>query len=126
MDVGAHRMRPYVLKSMIVSYLKYRIKARGKYRLHSPLVFGLYESVLEKPHDELDKNLKSFVNDNPLIFKENDVVMIVNDIHRGKRNEVDWERLVNDKKVRLSVDCWKFGLIFVMDRIKKEHYILKV
>ena len=128
--------RLYVLKSMIVSYLKYRRKAQGKYHLHSPMVFELYEKVLEVPRcarndnsgffEELDKRLKDFVNDNPLIFKSDDVVMIVKDIHRNRQNEVDWERLKADEKVRLSIDCWRFGIVFIMDRIKKEHYILKV
>ena len=113
-------------KTMIISYLKYRRKAQGKYHLHSPMVFDLYEKVLEKPFDDLDKNLKVFIQDNPLIFKDDDVVMIVKDIHRSKANEADWERLKNDDKVRLSIDCWRFGMIFIMDRIKKEHYILKV
>ena len=52
--------------------------------------------------------------------------MIVKDIHRDKQNEADWERLKDDEKVRLSIDCWRFGIVFMMDRIKKEHYILKV
>ena len=77
-------------------------------------------------YEELDERLKSFVNDNPLIFKSDDVVMIVKDIHRDKQNEADWERLKDDEKVRLSIDCWRFGIVFMMDRIKKEHYILKV
>jgi len=111
---------------MVISYLKYRRKAQGKYHLHSPLVYDLYEKVLEKPYDELDRNLKSFVNDNPLIFKDNDTVMIVRGIHCNKQNEADWEKLISDEKVRLSIDCWHYGLAFVMDRIKKEHYILKV
>ncbi len=149
---------------MIISYLRYRRKAQGKYHLHSPLVFELYEKVLEcsQPsfraksrnlrhlnapkrrnvrgfsiplcfsrnddlfYENLDKNLKAFINDNPLIFKDNDTVMIVKDIHRGRRNEADWERLKNDENVRLSIDCWRFGLVFIMNRIKKEHYILKV
>lgn len=127
-------------KSMIISYLKYRRKAQGKYHLHSPLVFDLYEKVLEpccrdasnasandnQFYDDLDNRIKNFINNNPLIFNEDDVVMIVKDIHRGKQNERDWERLIGDEKVRLSIDCWKFGMIFVMNRIKKEHYILKV
>ena len=124
---------------MIIRYLKYRIKAKGKYHLHSPMVFSLYEEVLERSneiprfarndsefYEALDKNLKKFINDNPLIFNDNDVVMIVKDIHCGKQNEADWERLISDEKVKLSIDCWKFGMIFVMDRLKKEHYILKV
>ena len=132
---------------MIISYLKYRIKAQGKYHLHSPLVFSLYESVLEpatsfRPkrseveksptnndsqfYDFLDDNLKTFINDNKLIFKDEDAVMIVKDIHRNRQNEADWERLKDDERVRLSIDCWRFGMVFVMDRIEKEHYILKV
>ena len=149
---------------MFISYLKYRLKAKGKYHLHSPMVFSLYEEVLEKTftssfraksrnhrrtiqtnsnggdfsiplrfsrnddllYEELEKNLKAFINDNPLIFKDDDTVMIVKDIHRNKQNEADWERLKNDGKVRLSIDCWRFGMVFMMDRIKKEHYILKV
>ena len=134
--------RLYVLKSMIISYLKYKRKAQGKYHLHSPMVYDLYENVLEPStsfraksrnlrHDELfydvlDKRLKDFINDNPMIFKDDDVVMIVKDIHRNKKNEADWERLKDDGKVRLSIDCWRFGMVFIMDRIKKEHYILKV
>ena len=127
---------------MIISYLKYKRKAQGKYHLHSPMVYDLYENVLEPStsfraksrnlrHDELfydvlDKRLKDFINDNPMIFKDDDVVMIVKDIHRNKKNEADWERLKDDGKVRLSIDCWRFGMVFIMDRIKKEHYILKV
>ncbi len=132
---------------MIISYLRYRLKAQGKYHLHSPLVFDLYEKVLEpatsfRPkrsevekspttnddlfYDDLDNRLTDFIHDNPLIFKDEDAVMIVKDIHRGKKNEAQWERLKNDEKVRLSIDCWKFGIIFDMDRLKKEHYILKV
>ena len=111
---------------MIISYLKYRWKAQGKYHLHSPLVYSLYENVLEKQYDDLEKNLETFINDNPLVFNDEDAVMIVKDIHRNKQNEKDWEALINRENVRLSIDCWKFGMIFVMDRLKKEHYILKV
>ena len=125
---------------MIISYLKYCIKAKGKYHLHSPLVFSLYEKVLEpccsdasnasiddnQFYDNLDNKLKDFINDNKLIFKDEDAVMIVKDIHRNRQNEADWERLKDDERVRLSIDCWRFGIIFVMNRIEKEHYILKV
>ena len=131
-------LRPYILK-MIISYLKYRIKAQGKYHLHSPLVYGLYENVLEKVKEvprsarndnsfyyDLDNKLKDFINDNKLIFNDEDAVMIVKDIHCNRQNEADWERLKDDERVRLSIDCWRFGIIFVMNRIEKEHYILKI
>ena len=131
-------LRPYILK-MIISYLKYRIKAQGKYHLHSPLVYGLYENVLEKVkevprsarndngfYDNLDDWLSDFINDNPLIFNDEDAVIVVRDIHRDRQKEAEWERLKDDERVRLSIDCWRFGIIFVMNRIEKEHYILKI
>ena len=129
---------------MIISYLRYLRKAQGKYRLHSPLVFELYEKVLapstsfrakrsgveksseELFYDALDKKLKDFVKDNPLIFKDNDTVMIVKDIHRGRQDEADWEKLISCDNVRLSIDCWRFGIVFFMDRLIKEHFVLKI
>ena len=116
---------------MIISYLKYRRKAQGKYHLHSPLVFSLYEKVLEPccrdaSHASIEDKLTDFINNNPLIFKDEDAVTVVRDIHRDRQNEKEWEALISRDNVRLSIDCWKFGIIFVMDRLKKEHYILKV
>ena len=70
--------------------------------------------------------MTGFISDNPLIFKDEDAVMIVRDIHRSRKNEADWEALIKRDNVRLSIDCWHYGIVFVMDRIEKEHYILKV
>ena len=115
---------------MIIRYLKYRRKAQGRYRLHSPLVFDLYEKVLKNKgrlsYEELEERLKAFVIDNPLIFNDKDYFMIVKGIHRDKASEASWKGLVSNEKVSLSIDCWHFGMIFVMKRIKKEHYILKI
>jgi len=115
---------------MIVSYLKYRRKAKGDFRLHSPLVFDIYNRVLKHlPKDgreeELNKRLKSFVADNSLVFNDDDCIMVVNGIHRSKKDEADWERLRKSEDVRLSIDCWGFGLVFMMDRLRKEHYVLR-
>lgn len=116
---------------MIVSYFKYLQKAKGDFRLHSPLVFDLYNKVLKQlpkkgRTEELDRRLKAFVNDNPLVFNDDDCIMVVNDIHKNKKNEDDWNRLCEDGNVSLSIDCWSFGLVFVMRRLKKEHFVLRV
>ena len=115
---------------MIVSYFKYLQKAKGDFRLHSPLVFDLYNKVLKhlpkKDRDaELDRRLKNFVNDNPLIFKDDDCIMVVKGIHKNKKDEDDWKRLCKDGNVSLSIDCWSFGLVFIMERLKKEHFVLR-
>lgn len=116
---------------MIVSYFKYLQKAKGDFRLHSPLVFDLYNKVLKQlpkkgRTEELDRRLKAFVNDNPLVFNDDDCIMVVNDIHKNKKNEDGWNRLCEDGNVSLSIDCWSFGLVFVMRRLKKEHFVLRV
>lgn len=116
---------------MIVSYFKYLQKAKGDFRLHSPLVFDLYNKVLKQlpkkgRTEELDRRLKAFVNDNPLVFNDDDCIMVVNEIHKNKKNEDDWNRLCEDGNVSLSIDCWSFGLVFVMRRLKKEHFVLRV
>lgn len=116
---------------MIVSYFKYLQKAKGDFRLHSPLVFDLYNKVLKQlpkkgRTEELDRRLKAFVNDNPLVFNDDDCIMVVDGIHENKKNEDDWNRLCEDGNVSLSIDCWCFGLVFVMRRLKKEHFVLRV
>ncbi|MBP9994178.1 MAG: hypothetical protein KBT67_04450 [bacterium] len=116
---------------MIVSYFKYLQKAKGDFRLHSPLVFDLYNKVLKQlpkkgRTEELDRRLKAFVNDNPLVFNDDDCIMVVDGIHEYKKNEDDWNRLCEDGNVSLSIDCWSFGLVFVMRRLKKEHFVLRV
>lgn len=116
---------------MIASYFKYLQKAKGDFRLHSPLVFDLYNKVLKQlpkkgRTEELDRRLKAFVNDNPLVFNDDDCIMVVDGIHENKKNEDDWNRLCEDGNVSLSIDCWSFGLVFVMRRLKKEHFVLRV
>lgn len=74
---------------------------------------------------ELDRRLKAFVNDNHLVFKSDDCIMVVKGIHRSKKDEADWDRLRKSEKVSLSIDCWSFGLALVMERLKKEHFVLK-
>ncbi|MGN0032790.1 MAG: hypothetical protein ACI358_03285 [Candidatus Limimorpha sp.] len=127
---------------MIARHLKYRLKAKGKYHLHSPLVYDFYEKVFSgqdegKPlksfghfnesfYIELDNRIKKFVTDNPLVFNNNDTIIVVKGNHSDKNKEYDWHRLIENDKVRLSIDCWHFGIVFVMNRLKKENYILKI
>ena len=119
-----------VQSSMLTSYLKYRLKAQGKFRLHSPFVFNFYEEVLDKMthenwRDELNNKLNSFLLSKKDVFLEDDDVIIKYDIHRSKRNEREWNEMVNDDEITLSIDCYRFGLLFKMKRKEKQHFILK-
>ena len=115
---------------MIFSYIKYRLKAQGKFRLHSPFVFNFYEEVLdnmthENWRDELNNKLNSFLLSNKDVFLEDDECIIKYDIHRSKRNEREWNEMVDDNDITLSIDCYRFGLLFKMKRKEKQHFILK-
>lgn len=115
---------------MFISYLKYRLKSQGKFRLHSPFVYDFYEEVLDKmTHEnwrkELNDKLNFFLLSKKDVFHDDDSVIIKYDIHRSKENEKEWNEMINDADVDLSIDCYHFGLIFKMQRKEKQHFILK-
>lgn len=113
-----------------MSYLKYRLKSQGKFRLHSPFVFDFYEEVLERiTHenwkDELRNKLNLFLLSKKDVFKENDTFLIKEDIHIDKEKEREWEELISEEDVKLTIDCYHFGIIFNMERKEKQHFILR-
>ena len=97
------------------SYLKYRLRSQGKFRLHSPFVYDFYEEVLDKIsrkdwRDELNNKLDSFLLSKKDVFKE---------------NERKWEMMIKEENSTLTIDCYHFGIIFKMKRKEKQHFILK-
>ena len=114
----------------MLHYLKYRLKSQGKFRLHSPFVYDFYEEVFEKItrenwRKELSDKLNAFLLTKEDVFKENDVYIIEEDIHLTKENERKWETMKNMEDVRLSIDCYHFGILFMMERKEKQHFILR-
>ena len=115
---------------MSVSYLKYRLKSQGKFRLHSPFVYDFYEEVLEKIthenwREELHNKLNDFLLSKKDVFKENDAFIVKEDIHTDKEKEREWEELISCEDAKLTIDCYHFGIIFKMERKEKQHFILK-
>ncbi len=115
---------------MFLSYIKYRLKAQGKFRLHSPFAFDFYGEVLDKMthenwREELNNKLNSFLLSKKDVFLEDDGVIIKYDIHHSKINEREWDDMINDNEITLSIDCYRFGLLFKMKRKEKQHFILK-
>ena len=113
----------------MLPYLKYCLKSQGKFRLHSPFVYDFYEEVLEQItrenwREELCNKLNAFLLSKEDVFKENDVYIIEEDIHLTKENEMKWNAMKNMEDVRLSIDCYHFGIIFKMERKEKQHFVL--
>ena len=114
----------------MLPYLKYRLKSQGKFRLHSPFVYDFYEEVLEQItrenwREELCNKLNAFLLSKEDVFKENDVYIIEEDIHLTKENERKWNAMKNMEDVRLSIDCYHFGILFKMERKEKQHFVLR-
>lgn len=113
---------------MTINRLRYIINRQGKYRLHSPLVYDFYVKVLDnlkrRDSEELQARIADFRKQHSDLFNENDNIFIINDIHRNKKNKSEWEKIVADKENKLTIDCYRFGIVFKMNRIEKEHFIL--
>lgn len=115
---------------MLLSYLKYRLKSQGKFRLHSPFVFDFYQQVLDKMNhenwrEELDNKVETFLLSKKDVFLEDDKVVIRHDIHGSKENEKEWNEMIKADEARLTIDCYRFGIVFNMKRKEKQHFILK-
>ncbi len=115
---------------MLFSYIKYRLKSQGKFRLHSPFVYDFYEEVLEKItrenwREELGGRLNAFLLSKDDVFKENDVYIIEEDIHLTKEKEIKWNAMKNMEDVSLTIDCYHFGILFKMERKEKQHFVLR-
>ena len=115
---------------MLFSYIKYRLKSQGKFRLHSPFVYDFYEEVLEKItrenwREELGGRLNTFLLSKDDVFKENDVYIIEEDIHLTKEKEIKWNAMKNMEDVSLTIDCYHFGILFKMERKEKQHFVLR-
>ena len=115
---------------VLFSYIKYRLKSQGKFRLHSPFVYDFYEEVFEKItrenwRKELCNKLNAFLLTKEDVFKENDVYIIEEDIHLTKENERKWNAMKNMEDVSLSIDCYHFGILFKMERKEKQPFVLR-
>ncbi len=55
-----------------------------------------------------------------------DSVFIFDDIHWTPEMEAAWEYIVNHKKVTLSVDTFKWGIVFFKKGRVKEHFTLRI
>lgn len=115
---------------MFLSYIKYRLKAQGKFRLHSPFVYDFYKEVLDAINhknwrEELNNKLNSFLLSKKDVFLEGDEYLVKHDIHHDEEKEREWNEMKKDDNITLSIDCYHFGIVFRMRRKEKQNFILK-
>jgi hypothetical protein len=56
----------------------------------------------------------------------NNVVWIINDIHKSTENENTWEIIKKHPKVKVTIDTFHFGMVFFRAEQEKEHFVIRV
>jgi predicted O-methyltransferase YrrM len=55
-----------------------------------------------------------------------DSIVIFDDIHWSKDMESAWNQLIDDERIIVSIDLFRFGLVFVKRNQAKEHFRIRV
>lgn len=119
---------------MLWSYLRYVVRRKSAFRIHSPFVYGLYTKVIcGNQYEALDalgieREVKVSLNDalNAYLSCGDDVTMFtVGDIHGSKENEREWDTICSHPDVILTIDLYHKGLIFNRKGMEKQNFVLK-
>lgn len=52
-------------------------------------------------------------------------VIMFDGIYCSKTNIKMWNRLINNSRITLSMDCYRFGMAFMIKRSEPQHFVLK-
>ncbi len=55
----------------------------------------------------------------------NETVFVLNDIHSSKEKEKEWKIIKKNKKVKLTVDLFSFGIVFFRKELSKENFVIR-
>ncbi len=79
---------------------------------------GCYDSILfQKP--SLSEFLKT------LSYAHNNTIFIIKNPHKNKKNDENWNALIENQKVIVSIDLYYIGLIFIRKEQLKQHFIIR-
>jgi hypothetical protein len=56
----------------------------------------------------------------------NNVVWIINDIHKSTENENTWDIIKKHPKVKVTIDTFHFGMVFFRAEQEKEDFVIRV
>ncbi|MBS9766524.1 MAG: hypothetical protein KGV44_03155 [Flavobacteriaceae bacterium] len=79
---------------------------------------SIYDCILfQKP--SLSEFLKT------LSYAHNDTVFIIKNPHKNQKNDENWNTLIENQKVIVSIDLYYIGLIFIRKEQLKQHFIIR-
>ena len=53
-------------------------------------------------------------------------IILINGIYKDKKAEKDWQNIIKNKEITVSIDLFYFGLIFFRKEQAKEHFTIRV
>lgn len=136
MNTIINKVVDYLFKTK--EYIVYLLKAKDEYAIHSPLVFEFYTKAVKNSDLLLkEKIIKYFSTyaieecnsskfiDSKIKEENNNIIIIVDNIHSNINNNKQWEEVCESNDVFTSIDFFSLGLIIKSNKlIKRQHYIL--
>ena len=114
---------------MLSSYLKYLLRRKNEYHVHSPFVYALYTKAIRGRQPEALKDLgieDTVVVTGSEIPEGGDKVMfVVEGIHENKQKEAFWDTICAHPDVNLTIDLYHRGLFFYREGMEKQNFILR-
>lgn len=119
---------------MLSSYLKYVVRRKNEFRIHSPFVYDLYTKVICGGRQEalrdlgvarevavpVEEALRAYLS-----CDDDSTMFTVGDIHRNKKNETAWDAICGHPDVILTIDLYHKGLILSRKGMEKQNFVLK-
>ena len=128
------------------AYFSYRRKALTRHGVHSPFVFNFIEQVLRvRPGGTFREQLAQYFGAEHVIWiddpgateweqvylhatgrRTEHSVIVFTGIYKTAFHTEVWRSLYGRSEVRLSMDLYRYGLLFFRDELReKQHFILR-
>ncbi len=113
------------------------VKNLKKLHLQATIINGSFEDKLALALNELLRPDFVYIDGNHkkkptlcyveqvLKFKHDSLVVVIGDIHWSAGMEEAWEIIRLDKRISISLDLFKMGILFFRNDVPKQHFILR-
>ena len=118
---------------MVWRYLRYLIRRKNAFGLHSPFVYALYTRVIRGKDEAAwsEMGIRSRVEvsvdqllDLYLSNHDEETVFVAQDIHKHQKNEAAWDTICRHPNVTLTIDLFHEGWVFYREGMEKQHFVL--
>ena len=119
---------------MLASYLRYLLRRKNAFQLHSPFVYTLYIKVIRGRDEEalrklgIERTEKVPVGElleRYLAERSQDTMWVAEGIHHDRKNEEVWNTICAHPDVTLTIDLYREGWVFYREGMEKQDFCLR-